>query len=368
MPTPAPPPLHHHMTPSSGDANLPLPPSQQQSRQQIADLAIIETSAKQKPEHQLVICAYHGLSMLEYGAAVDIFSGHRTADSPWYHCRIAGLDGLRVQMNGGTWLETPDDASILAQADTIVIPGWRRLREAPDPQLLQALRDAAERGARLVSFCSGAFLLAHAGLLDGQSATTHWKYAELFAGLFPKVSLKVDRLYVQAGRIFTSAGSAACLDLALQLIKEDFGAERANQAARRLVIPGQRDGGQQQFIELPVGKKSTELGLVQDYALQHLHQPLQMDELAALVHMSRRSFDRKFKATFGQSPKQWLLNVRVEHAKTLLATSATNIEQIATLCGFGTAQALRDQFDRSVGISPARFRAQQLQQAERSAV
>lgn len=313
-----------------------------------------------KHEHQLVVCAYHGLSMLEYGAAIDIFVGHRTADAPWYQCRVAGLDGLRIQMKGGTWLETSDDLRILAQADTIVIPGWRQLTEMPDLQLVEALQQAAARGARLVSFCSGAFLLAHAGLLDHQAATTHWRYTDLFARLFPQVQLKVDRLYVQAGRIYTSAGSAACLDLSLQLIKEDFGAMRANQAARRLVIPGQRAGGQQQFIELPLGKPDPTLGLVQDYALQRLDQPLQMDELAALVHMSRRSFDRKFKASFGQSPKQWLLNARVEHAKTLLATTGRSIEQVATLCGFGSTQALRDQFDLLVGISPAKFRAQQL--------
>lgn len=319
-------------------------------------------------EHQLVVCAYHGLSMLEYGAAIDIFAGHRSADAPWYQCWVAGLDGLRIQMNGGTWLETNHDASILAQADTIVIPGWRQLSARPDPQLLLALQQAAERGARLVSFCSGAFLLAHAGLLDGKAATTHWKYAELFAQLFPQVDLQVDRLYVQAGRIFTSAGSAACLDLSLQLIKDDFGAARANQSARRLVVPGQRDGGQQQFIELPLGKPDPALGLVQDYALQRLDQPLQMDELAALVHMSRRSFDRKFKASFGQSPKQWLLHARVEHAKQLLATSASSVEHIATLCGFGSAQALRDQFDLLVGVTPARFRAQQLRQGECSSV
>ena len=200
------------------------------------------------PEHQLVVCAYHGLSMLEYGAAIDIFAGHRTADLPWYQCRVAGLDGLRIQMNGGTWLETSADARILAEADTIVIPGWRRLSELPDRQLLQALQQAAARGARLVSFCSGAFLLAHAGLLDGKAATTHWKYAELFAQLFPQVDLKVDRLYVQAGRIFTSAGSAACLDLSLQLIKEDFGAARANHAARRLGIPGPPGSPHQQIF------------------------------------------------------------------------------------------------------------------------
>lgn len=330
----------------------------------VAPISSTSTNSSLTPsdtrDHQLVVCAYHGLSMLEYGAAIDIFAGHRTVDAPWYQCRVAGVDGLRIQMNGGTWLETADDTGILAEADTIVIPGWRRLSEAPDPHLLQALQDAAARGARLVSFCSGAFLLAHAGLLNGQAATTHWKYAELFAQLFPQVQLKVDRLFVQAGRVFTSAGSAACLDLSLQLIKEDFGPQRANQAARRLVVPGQRDGGQQQFIELPIGKQHPALGLVQDYALQHLDQPLQMDELAALVHMSRRSFDRKFTASFGQSPKQWLLNARVEHAKTLLATSASSIEQIATLCGFGTTQALRNQFDLSVGISPARFRSQQL--------
>lgn len=310
--------------------------------------------------HRLTILAYDGLAMLEFGAAVDIFCGHASADAPWYQVTIASVDGPTVTTQGGTYLTCHAGREALRCSDTILIPGWRAFAQRPDAELLDLLRQAYNTGCRLVSFCSGAFLLGHTGLLDGRSATTHWKYASLFAELFPKVQLQVGDLYVAQERLFSSAGSAACLDLSVQLIRHDFGAERANQSARRLVVPGVRDGGQQQYIEMPLPKTRSPLGSVQDFAKANLNREIAVDELAALVHMSRRSFDRHFKASFGTSPKQWLLNLRLEHAKHLLATSQLAIEQIASSCGFRSGQALRDQFVLSVGVSPRRYRQQQV--------
>lgn len=308
----------------------------------------------------LTILVYDGLSMLEFGAAVDIFSGHARADAPWYQATIASVDGPTVTTQGGVQLTSQAGREAIVGCHTLVIPGWRQLAQSPDPELLQLLRQAHAQGSRLVSFCSGAFLLGHSGLLDGRAATTHWKYARLFAELFPKVQLQVGDLYVMNERLCSSAGSAACLDLSLQLIRHDFGAERANQSARRLVVPGVRDGGQQQYIELPLPRERCQLGPVQQFALQHLADELSVDDLAAQAHMSRRSFDRHFKASFGVSPKQWLLQARLDHAKSLLSTSKLSVERIAQSCGFRSGQALRDQFVQSVGVSPLRFRQQQL--------
>lgn len=308
----------------------------------------------------LTILVYDGLSMLEFGAAVDIFRGHASPDAPWYQVTIASVDGPTVTTQAGVQLTSQAGREALLGSHTIVIPGWRQLADTPDAQLLQLLRQAHAQGSRLVSFCSGAFLLGHSGLLDGRAATTHWKYARLFGELFPKVHLQLGDLYVINDGLCSSAGSAACLDLSLQLIRQDFGAERANQSARRLVVPGVRDGGQQQYIELPMPRERCQLGPVQQYALQHLAAELSVDDLAAQAHMSRRSFDRHFKASFGLSPKQWLLQARLAHAKHLLSTSKLSIEQIAASCGFRSGQALRDQFVVSVGVSPLRFRQQQL--------
>lgn len=307
----------------------------------------------------LTILVYDGLSMLEFGAAVDIFRGHASNDAPWYQVTIASVDGPTVTTQAGVALTSQAGREALLTSHTIVIPGWRQLAQRPDAELLDLLRQAHAQGCRLVSFCSGAFLLGYTGLLDGRSATTHWKYATLFAQLFPAVQLQVGDLYVADQLLWSSAGSAACLDLSLQLIRHDFGAARANQSARRLVIPGVRSGGQQQYIELPMPRERCQLGPVQDYVKAHLAEPLSVTELASYAHMSRRSFDRHFKASFGISAKQWLLQARIDHAKQLLASSTLTIEQIAHSCGFQSGQALRDQFVVMVGLAPSHYRQQQ---------
>ncbi|ALZ76908.1 hypothetical protein ATY27_14840 [Rheinheimera sp. F8] len=314
---------------------------------------------KEQP-HRVVICAYHGLSMLEYGAAVEIFVSHGRTNSPWYQSQIIGADGPVLQLGDGSALHLSADLNQLQLADTIVLPGWRNIEEKPPQALLLALQHAAARGARLVSFCSGAVILAYAGLLDGKTATTHWKYAKAFRRLFPKVQLDTDPLYVQAGQIFTSAGSAACIDLALALIEADFGVAQANRSARRLVVPFSRQGGQRQFIELPVSTASKTLSAVLDAVLADLTQPWDIDQLARQAGMSRRSFDRHFQQSVGQSAKQWLQQARIEQAKLLLSRGE-RVESVTGLCGFASSSAFRLQFAQWTGVSPSQYRQQQLQ-------
>lgn len=308
--------------------------------------------------HQVVICAYHGLSMLEYGAAVEIFISHGRTYSPWYQGRVISADGPLLQLGDGSTLQLSADLDALLDADTIVLPGWRQIEETPPLALLTALQQAAARGARLVSFCSGAVILAYAGLLDGKIATTHWKYTQTFRRLFPKVRLDPNPLYVQSGNIFTSAGSAACFDLALALIEADFGTLQANRSARRLVVPLTRQGGQRQFIESPVSTASKTLSTVLAKVLADLAQPWEIDALARQAGMSRRSFDRHFQHSVGQSAKQWLLQARIEQAKLLLSR-AERVELVAERCGFATSSAFRLQFSRWTGLSPSQYRQQQ---------
>lgn len=313
---------------------------------------------KTNTAHHVAICVYDGLSMLEYGAAVEIFASHGRDRGDWYQTQVIGTDHNRIRLSGGGWLEVDNMIGSLADFDTILMPGWRHIdAKVPEP-LIQALKQANEAGKRLVSFCSGAFVLAAAGVLDGKCATTHWKYAEAFARRFPAVKLQINRLYVQDGNVHTSAGSAACLDLSIQLIREDFGLEQANRTARRLVVPGHRDGDQQQFIELPVPKRRGELSKTLEWAMQNLAAGLTVERLAQQSHMSRRTFDRKFKQSFGLSAKQWLLNAQLEQARYWLESSDLPVELVAQQCGFATALSLRLHFEKNLGLTPSRYRKQ----------
>ncbi len=306
--------------------------------------------------HKVAICAYKGLSMLEFGAAVEIFSSYGKHFQPWYQAQIVSVDENYLPIAESTGLSADTDLGVLSQVNTVVIPGWTSLQREADNELINALQQAHANGARLVSFCSGAFILAQTGLLNGRSATTHWRYADEFNQRFPHVELDVNSLYVHEDNLHTSAGSAACIDLSLELIRQDFGIETANTVAKRLVVPGHRAGGQQQFIQLPVPKPRSELGQVLDWALENLDKKITTDELAERACLTRRTFDRRFRQNYGMSVKQWLLNARVEHAKYLLETTETPIETIASLSGFSTSLSLRNHFDNFVGVSPGKYR------------
>jgi AraC family transcriptional activator FtrA len=309
------------------------------------------------PRHPRVVAlAYDGLCTFEFGIAVEMFGLPRPEVPDWYDFRVCAVErgplraagGLRVQADGG--LEALEDAG------TIIVPGWRGADAPPPPRLLDALRSAHARGARLLSFCSGVFVLAATGLLDGRRATTHWRYAEALATRHPRIRVEPDVLYVDEGSLLTSAGSAAALDLSLHLIRRDHGPQVANQVARRAVVPTHRDGGQAQFIPSPLPLQGQPLGQLLEWMRRHLDRPLPLAELAARARTSERTLLRRFEAATGRSPRQWLIEERLGRARELLEGSRLSIEQIADRCGYGHADSLRHHFRRALGLSPMRYR------------
>jgi transcriptional regulator GlxA family with amidase domain len=240
----------------------------------------------------------------------------------------------------------------------VVVPAWRDSGDTPPEPLLEALRAAHRRGARIASLCTGAFVLAHAGLLDGKRATTHWMHAEKLAAMFPQVRVDPAVLYVDEGDVLTSAGTAAGIDLCLHMVRLDHGAEVANVYARRMVVPPHRDGGQAQYVEMPVGRTPDHDGLATtlSWALSNLDQPITVEQMAARANQSPRTFARRFRAVTGTTPLRWLLSQRVAAAQRLLETSDLPVEVVAQRCGFGAAATLRLHFGRTVGISPLAYR------------
>jgi transcriptional regulator GlxA family with amidase domain len=255
----------------------------------------------------------------------------------------------------------------LVNADTVIVPAAGEQPEAHGA-LLEALRAAYDNGARIASICTGAFFLAVAGLLDGRRATTHWAYAAEFAARYPAVDVDPNVLYVEDGRLFTSAGTAAGIDLCLHLVRQDLGTDIANAVARRMVVPPHRDGGQAQYVDAPLPKCDQEtIGPLLDWALARLDEPLTLPELASQANVSVRTLVRRFAAATGTTPLQWLLAQRVRRAQHLLESSDEPVERIASLAGFGTAANLRQHFTRAVGVPPMHYRRTFRGEARRSA-
>jgi AraC family transcriptional regulator, transcriptional activator FtrA len=245
----------------------------------------------------------------------------------------------------------------IAEADTIVVVGWRNPDEAPPQRLIRALIAAHERGARLVSICSGFFVLAATGLLDGRRATTHWRYIDQARRAFPQIHLQPDVLYVDEGDILTSAGSAAGIDLGLHIIRKDFGTLAANAVARRMVVSPHREGGQTQFIDKPVSDQSSPwLSHLLDWVHGRLRDPITVDQLARQARTSKRTLSRRFADALGTSPLDWVTNLRVRQAKDMLETTDRSVEEIADFCGFGSAPTLRHHFRARVALSPNAYR------------
>lgn len=301
------------------------------------------------------------VAAFELGVAHEVFGLDRSEyASPWYRFRVIGAFGQDIPVTGGDWtISTPYTLDDLAEAETVILPVWPdRGRPAP-PHLLDAVRAVHERGGRLVSVCSGAFLLAQAGLLEGRRATTHWMYTNEFASLYPAVDVDRNVLFVDAGDgIYTSAGTAAGIDLCLHIVRLDHGAEVANKVARRMVVPPQRDGGQAQFVDAPVPELCDDdpIARTLDWAMAHLDAPMTVEELAGHAMLSPRSFARRFRAATGTTPMQWVLRQRVLLAQRLLETSTLSVDRVAEECGFGTATALRVHFRRTVGTTPMAYR------------
>lgn len=281
------------------------------------------------------------------------------AGVPRYRLLVcAGEDGP-LRTTGGLELTAPYGLEAIARAGTVVVPAWRSITSPPPPEALDALRLAHEEGARIVGLCTGAFVLAAAGLLDGRPATTHWMYAPTLAKRYPSVHVDPRELFVDDGDVLTSAGTAAGIDLCLHIVRTDHGSEAAGALAHRLVVPPRRTGGQERYLDrsLPEEIGADPLAEVVAWALEHLHEQFDVETLAARAYMSRRTFDRRFRSLTGSAPLQWLITQRVLQAQRLLETSDYSVDEVAGRCGFRSPVALRGHFRRQLGSSPAAYRS-----------
>jgi len=312
-------------------------------RQEVAVLALDTTVAFEL-----------GLPHAFLGGAVD------AEGRPLYRVRVASVDGGPVRTSAGYAVQPDHDLRLLEEADTVVVPGvygGQPMDGGPlPPELADALARAAGH-ARIVSICTGAFVLAAAGLLDDRPATTHWMHAAAFSHLYPQVRLDPDVLFVDDGDVLTSAGNAAGIDLLLHVIRRDHGSEVANSVARRRVVSPWRDGGQSQFIERPLPEPDGPgTADTRSWALTRLGEPLTLTQLAGHARMSVRTFTRRFRQETGLSPQRWLIQQRVALARRLLESTDTPVERVATEAGFGTTASLRQHLHAAIGVSPLSYR------------
>jgi transcriptional regulator GlxA family with amidase domain len=309
--------------------------------------------------HTVAVVVYDRVAVFEMGVPCEVFGIDRSAMGlPNYRVLVCAAEPGPLTTAMGYGIQPRHGLRSMSQADTIVVPSWRDVRETPPEPLLRALRSAHRRGARIASLCAGAFVLAHAGLLDGRRATTHWMYSDALAARFPQVDVDPTVLYVDEGPILTSAGTASGIDLCLHMVRKDHGAEVANAFARRMVVPPHRDGGQAQFVQTPMAAPSdgNYLAATLEWALEHLDEPLTVEQLAAHAHRSPRTFARHFRAETGTTPLRWLLAQRIVAAQRMLETTDEPVAEVAIGCGFGSSAALRMHFGRVLGTSPASYR------------
>ena len=304
--------------------------------------------------HHVAIVAYDGLCTFEFGCAIELFALERPElGVRWYSHAVCAVEPGPLRAMGGLTVHVPLGLDALAHADTIVIPGWRDRTEAPPAALGDALRAAHARGARICSICSGAYVLAYAGLLDGRQATTHWRYLDDLHARFPRIGIDPSALYVEEDGIVTSAGSAAGLDMLLHLVRSDFGADVANKVAQRLVIPAHRDGDQAQLVARPLPDAGTDtIARLMDQVRENIRAGHTVASMAADARLGTRTFQRKFKERTGLAPLAWLVRERVALAAQLLESRPQlAIDAIADLAGLGSAESLRRHF-RAHGLAP----------------
>ncbi|MBU4214593.1 MAG: helix-turn-helix domain-containing protein [Actinobacteria bacterium] len=298
-----------------------------------------------------------GLAMFEFGVVCEVFGIERMDDGvPPFDFRI-GAATPSVSAAVGVQVQVTHDLAALANVDLLTVPATTIRTGDYDERALDTIRAAYARGTRLLSVCSGVFVLAAAGVLDGHTVTTHWRHADLLAELYPELHVDPDVLFVDDGQVVTSAGTAAGIDACLHVVRQEHGAAVANAIARRMVVPPQRDGGQRQYIVTPVPECDDDaLRDVLAWTTENLAEPHTVSSLARRALTSPRTFARRFVEQTGTTPARWLTAQRVQHARALLEETDRDLESIATLCGFGSAALLRHHFRAAVGVPPADYR------------
>lgn len=315
------------------------------------------------PPSTIAVLAFNGISPFHLSVPCLVFENRAGEGLPAFDLRVCAVDAdenAKLRTVAGFTLHSDLTLEDAMQAEVLIVPSWRSATERPPESMLNAVRTAWQRGATVVGLCLGAYVLAEAGLLDGQQATTHWSTVADFSQRYPQITLLPDVLYLDAhdGRLVTSAGTAAGLDCCLHLVRRWYGAEVANQIARRLVVAPHRQGGQGQYIEQPLhhqpgGDRLSDLlnWMVANLAEQHT-----LDALAQRVSMSRRNFTRRFRELTGMTVNQWLLGQRLAYAQRLLESTRQPIENVAQQSGFGSAVSLRQHFNRTFKTSPGAWR------------
>lgn len=321
----------------------------------------INVNIMTKTEGPLVVALlYDGLCTFEFGIVAEIFGLSRPElGTSWYRFASVPVEDGPLRAHGGFTIHADATAELMDEADLIVIPGWRGVDEAVPDTLIDRLRAARVRGARLASICSGAFVLAATGLLDGGTATTHWRYADALRRRFPRISVDEASLYREQDGVFTSAGSAAGIDLLIEIVRQDFGTRAANSVARRIILPAHRHGDQAQFLERPIAlRENASLAPLLDQVRARFNERWTNEAWARTARMSPRTFLRRFAEATGTSPGEWLTGIRLEAAKQMLCETSRSIEEIADAVGMGSAFTLRHHFRQRLQVSPAQYRHQ----------
>jgi AraC family transcriptional activator FtrA len=307
---------------------------------------------------RIAVAIYDGLLGYEYGIVAELFGLVRPGlEDIWYDYIPCRVERGAITTSHGLTMAPRFGMREFLEADTIVIPGWRSPSHMPRPALVRNLQTAYKNGARIVSICSGAFVLGHAGLLDGRQSTAHWLQTEELQRLFPKTTVMRDRLYVNDGRISTSAGSSAGLDLCLSVIRDDYGVDVANLVARRMVAPSHREGGQSQYIQPAVlAVEDDEMAPILDWMAKHAEDQVPLESIADRFAMSLRTFHRRFRNLTGLAPLNWLNEHRLNRARALLETTDLSIELVAQRSGLGSTANLRKHFERRLRTTPSAYR------------
>jgi transcriptional regulator GlxA family with amidase domain len=309
------------------------------------------------PRHVVGLAVTQGAPVFELAIPCEVFGRDRDGfPDPWYTLRPCTPPGMPTPVSNGFAASGPDGYDGLARADTVVVTAVHDIYQEPDPELVAAIKAAHAGGARIVSLCTGAFVLAAAGLLDGRPATTHWNYAGELARRYPSVKLDPEVLYIDDGDVLTSAGTTAGIDLCLHIVRTDYGATVANALARRLVAPAHRDGGQAQYIEAPATRDDPGLAPVLDWMRARLHEPLTVTAIARHANMTERTLIRHFRAVAGTTPIKWLTAQRIGRARELLEASTLPVEDVGEASGLGAPANFRRHFIQATGVTPSTYR------------